>query len=42
MTGVSSVSGLVGVNSKAREGAEAMSLAFALLDFQHAGVIKRA
>ena len=26
------------VGSKAREGAKAMSLAFVLLDFQHAGV----
>ena len=26
------------MGSKAREGAEAMSLAFVLLDFQHAGV----
>ena len=30
------------MNSKAREGAEAMSLAFVLLDFQHAGVRRRA
>ena len=30
------------VGSKAREGAEAMSLAFVLLDFQHAGVRRRA
>ena len=30
------------VVSKAREGAEAMSLAFVLLDFQHAGVRRRA
>ena len=29
------------VGSKAREGAEAMSLAFVLLDFQHAGVNMR-
>ncbi len=28
------------MGSKAREGAEAMSLAFVLLDFQHAGVKK--
>ena len=30
------------VGSKARESAEAMSLAFVLLDFQHAGVRRRA
>ena len=30
------------MGSKAREGAEAMSLAFVLLDFQHAGVRRRA
>ena len=30
------------VESKAREGAKAMSLAFVLLDFQHAGVRRRA
>ena len=30
------------VGSKAREGAKAMSLAFVLLDFQHAGVRRRA
>ena len=30
------------MGSKAREGAKAMSLAFVLLDFQHAGVRRRA
>ena len=30
------------VGSKAREGAKVMSLAFVLLDFQHAGVRRRA
>ena len=30
------------VGSKAREGAKAMSLAFVLLDYQHAGVRIRA
>ena len=30
------------VGSKAREGAKVMSLAFVLLDYQDAGVIKRA
>ena len=30
------------MGSKARESAEAMSLAFVLLDFQHAGVRRRA
>ena len=30
------------MGSKAREGAKAMSLAFGLLDFQHAGVRRRA
>ena len=30
------------VGSKAREGAEAISLAFVLLDFQRAGVRRRA
>ena len=35
--------GIPNVGSKAREGAKAMSLAFLLLDFQHAGVrIRRA
>ena len=29
------------VGSKAREGAKAMSLAFVLLDFQHAGVTEK-
>ena len=30
------------MGSKAREGAKAVSLAFVLLDFQHAGVRRRA
>ena len=47
MTGLSGVYGLMGVNSKnvgskAREGAKAMTLAFVLLDFQHAGDRRRA
>ena len=33
---------ILNMGSKAREGAEALSLAFVLLDFQHAGVRRRA